>query len=137
MFLYSILFFCFFFFSIRRRHTRCALVTGVQTCALPISAAFDVAGAAVGIIALECSDDIVERQIECRQRSRVRSHMILPGVAADRVDLGDARDRTHLRPDDPVLPDPTVFCSIKRAVGFGGAPLALARTTEQRRKSER
>src|SRR3546814_17077061 len=30
--------FCFIvFFSSRRRHTRCALVTGVQTCALPIS----------------------------------------------------------------------------------------------------
>src|SRR3546814_1255565 len=28
---------CIFFFSSRRRHTRCALVTGVQTCALPIS----------------------------------------------------------------------------------------------------
>src|SRR3546814_16701363 len=27
----------FVFFSSRRRHTRCALVTGVQTCALPIS----------------------------------------------------------------------------------------------------
>src|SRR3546814_30223 len=35
-----ILWFCFFFFfSSRRRHTRCALVTGVQTCALPISLA--------------------------------------------------------------------------------------------------
>src|SRR3546814_7179831 len=32
------LLFFFFFFSSRRRHTRCALVTGVQTCALPISA---------------------------------------------------------------------------------------------------
>src|SRR3546814_9487506 len=31
-------FFFFFFFSSRRRHTRCALVTGVQTCALPICA---------------------------------------------------------------------------------------------------
>src|SRR3546814_6583351 len=30
----------FFFFSSRRRHTRCALVTGVQTCALPISSPF-------------------------------------------------------------------------------------------------
>src|SRR3546814_4382193 len=29
-----------FFFSSRRRHTRCALVTGVQTCALPICANF-------------------------------------------------------------------------------------------------
>src|SRR3546814_5064121 len=27
---------CIFFFSSRRRHTSCALVTGVQTCALPI-----------------------------------------------------------------------------------------------------
>src|SRR3546814_19945948 len=38
--MYSFLFVVssFLFFSIRRRHTRCALVTGVQTCALPISA---------------------------------------------------------------------------------------------------
>src|SRR3546814_2838278 len=33
---YFMLSFFFFFFSSRRRHTRCALVTGVQTCALPI-----------------------------------------------------------------------------------------------------
>src|SRR3546814_4283152 len=32
----SCMFLFFFFFSSRRRHTRCALVTGVQTCALPI-----------------------------------------------------------------------------------------------------
>src|SRR3546814_3842042 len=31
-----------FFFSSRRRHTRCALVSGVQTCALPICAAMSV-----------------------------------------------------------------------------------------------
>src|SRR3546814_6627751 len=30
------IFVLFFFFSSRSRHTRCALVTGVQTCALPI-----------------------------------------------------------------------------------------------------
>src|SRR3546814_15775156 len=38
-----------FFFSSRRRHTRCALVTGVQTCALPI---FDLRqhDALVGIV---------------------------------------------------------------------------------------
>src|SRR3546814_3870239 len=33
-----------FFFSSRRRHTRCALVTGVQTCALPILAGFGARG---------------------------------------------------------------------------------------------
>src|SRR3546814_18053294 len=36
----------YFFFSSRRRHTRCALVTGVQTCALPISLASACAAAA-------------------------------------------------------------------------------------------
>src|SRR3546814_6405488 len=43
----DILYFFFFFFSSRRRHTRCALVTGVQTCALPILIAmrFDFAPA--------------------------------------------------------------------------------------------
>src|SRR3546814_9201487 len=36
----------FFFFSSRRRHTRCALVTGVQTCALPICGFARLAGIA-------------------------------------------------------------------------------------------
>src|SRR3546814_12050841 len=36
MFIHFCSLFFFFFFSSRRRHTRCALVTGVQTCALPI-----------------------------------------------------------------------------------------------------
>src|SRR3546814_20597444 len=35
-------FFFVFLFASRRRHTRCALVTGVQTCALPISAIGEV-----------------------------------------------------------------------------------------------
>src|SRR3546814_4479110 len=43
MFFLDALFFCF---SSRRRHTRCALVTGVQTCALPISANSMPCGAA-------------------------------------------------------------------------------------------
>src|SRR3546814_2617482 len=36
----------FFFFSSRRRHTRCALVTGVHTCALPISTSLQPASLA-------------------------------------------------------------------------------------------
>src|SRR3546814_3151072 len=35
--IFALSFVFFFFFSSRRRHTRCALVTGVQACALPIS----------------------------------------------------------------------------------------------------
>src|SRR3546814_7719720 len=44
--------FCLFFCSSRRRHTSCALVTGVQTCALPILTMADpilVTGAVGGI----------------------------------------------------------------------------------------
>src|SRR3546814_4504871 len=37
VFMYDFMCSLYFFFSSRRRHTRCALVTGVQTCALPIS----------------------------------------------------------------------------------------------------
>src|SRR3546814_1324009 len=49
------LFCCYlFFFSSRRRHTRCALVTGVQTCALPISPTpDDTSGYAIGSILTE------------------------------------------------------------------------------------
>src|SRR3546814_6848890 len=43
MMLFMSFVFSFLFFSSRRRHTRCALVTGVQTCALPISVAAAVA----------------------------------------------------------------------------------------------
>src|SRR3546814_1800401 len=46
-----------FFFSSRRRHTRCALVTGVQTCALPICFEFRKralhVGAAIGVHAID------------------------------------------------------------------------------------
>src|SRR3546814_132530 len=43
-----------FFFSSRRRHTRCALVTGVQTCALPIC---------VGVADVDIQDPEVPAQI--------------------------------------------------------------------------
>src|SRR3546814_2646690 len=55
-----------FFFSSRRRHTRCALVTGVQTCALPISDVqimYGIAG----------ERDLAERELES-----------LPGYAQSR-----------------------------------------------------
>src|SRR3546814_1002728 len=38
-----------FFFSSRRRHTRCALVTGVQTCALPICNTHHIGVAHIGM----------------------------------------------------------------------------------------
>src|SRR3546814_12903869 len=43
---------CFFFVSSIRRHTRCALVTGVQTCALPICMVSTADPAYASLIAL-------------------------------------------------------------------------------------
>src|SRR3546814_15243198 len=61
-----------FFFSSRRRHTRCALVTGVQTCALPI---FEVGcgdGFGIPIIAQNAGSvvgiDVDSRLIEDNRR---------------------------------------------------------------------
>src|SRR3546814_7202235 len=49
--------FFFFFFASRRRHTRCALVTGVQTCALPIERIrADVPGAELSFLSLDLAD---------------------------------------------------------------------------------
>src|SRR3546814_3764158 len=57
----------FFFFSSRRRHTRCALVTGVQTCALPIChpqlLGRGLADRRAGVTFVEC---LVERSEERR-----------------------------------------------------------------------
>src|SRR3546814_4201770 len=60
-----------FFFSSRRRHTRCALVTGVQTCALPISCtSMCGAGTAVYMLVHEDSEHraTMYRMYECRGR---------------------------------------------------------------------
>src|SRR3546814_3226048 len=49
-----------FFFSSRRRHTRCALVTGVQTCALPISSIVETGSMDVEVV-VEGKPEIVSK----------------------------------------------------------------------------
>src|SRR3546814_5600772 len=73
----DILYVClwWFFFSSRIRHTRCALVTGVQTCALPIF--LDLGFRPLAIILADCLFILVLLQI-------------VHAVAADVAD-GDAR----------------------------------------------
>src|SRR5881296_2095256 len=62
----SLLFFFFFFFSSRRRHTRCCCVTGVQTCALPISRE-PVAHAMLREIRLEAPNEVGDGRRELRR----------------------------------------------------------------------
>src|SRR3546814_11316423 len=63
--------FSFCFLSSRRRHTRCALVTGVQTCALPICADYAEAvkaftdGRSVEVVLDMVGGDYLPRNIEC------------------------------------------------------------------------
>src|SRR3546814_9165456 len=56
-----VVYFFVFFFSSRRRHTRCALVTGVQTCALPIYGKH--------VIATILGDDQTMPLCECERRT--------------------------------------------------------------------
>src|SRR3546814_19885709 len=75
---WSLYYFYLFFFSSRRRHTRCALVTGVQTCALPICA---VAARRVSGITKNPSDR-VRSEVAVGRNVERQTHQV----------LGDARE---------------------------------------------
>src|SRR3546814_16225587 len=68
-----------FFLSSRRRHTRCALVTGVQTCALPISVLRRVAS--------------LEEDLGARLFERERTGYRLTAAGAKLVDALEPVDR--------------------------------------------
>src|SRR3546814_10764020 len=77
-----ILLYGYVFFSSRRRHTRCALVTGVQTCALPISQADDPSRR--GIVTrpdLACPD-----LARPEDQDREWDHMTAPDISMCRAD---------------------------------------------------
>src|SRR3546814_15978945 len=76
-----------FFFSSRRRHTRCALVTGVQTCALPISRPAESSAEALG---RPVASDGEARS--CRDPARLRR-----AGAASRIPRGDGATAQPLR----------------------------------------
>src|SRR3546814_4795069 len=80
--------FYFFFFSSRRRHTRCALVTGVQTCALPISRL------QVGLAAdVDAQDLAAELHVDDGEAAKRLDLMHLPG---DRAEIGRASCRERV-----------------------------------------
>src|SRR3546814_20085610 len=87
----------FFFCSSRIRHTRCALVTGVQTCALPICPAAHVRATGepveAQIVPQVLADPVEQRPDRASPRSRDRSLDVL-GLAA-----------LALRRDDPAPSD--------------------------------
>src|SRR3546814_17320254 len=91
---------CLFFFSSRRRHTRCALVTGVQTCALPIclrvegtvdGAAFEHIAEAVGGEEADLGEAPLEHGVEAHRAGVVEHRSEESGVGKKCV--GTCRSR--------------------------------------------
>src|SRR3546814_1505265 len=73
-----------FFFSSRRRHTRCALVTGVQTCALPILDST--------MIGCECIDELadyagIKAEVAAITQKAMRGEVDFRGALMERVAL--------------------------------------------------
>src|SRR5213076_3536684 len=60
---FLLFFFFFFFFSSRRRHTRWLVVTGVQTCALPICV----------LVGVPLLTGYADQYAQCQERDRFRS----------------------------------------------------------------
>src|SRR3546814_9554523 len=80
------MFIVFFFFSSRRRHTRCALVTGVQTCALPIYQGENLRRAVAPVGVVSVRSDLSR----CLSRG-LRDHPVL------RRDMGAGKWRCNAR----------------------------------------
>src|SRR3546814_18559911 len=98
---------CFFFFSSRRRHTRCALVTGVQTCALPIYRRDDVEIAVL-------DDGVIDEQAQIE-------HLVDRQERRD-----DGHDLKYLGPERPELAVAAKFLLARHLEGLRDAREFLA-----------
>src|SRR3546814_2661494 len=82
---------CIFLFSSRRRHTRCALVTGVQTCALPIFSGIGDDDAArcrvVGIGFIKACGARTERAFDHDLARAPLDPVVAAPLAVDQLDL--------------------------------------------------
>src|SRR3546814_10078431 len=88
----------FFFFSSRRRHTRCALVTGVQTCALPISPPSLTGDAAAEASAHRTNGTVIALGGDRRGEDRAAEILFEPVVHIG-PELADLVGRTAVRID--------------------------------------
>src|SRR3546814_393263 len=91
----------FFFFSSRRRHTRCALVTGVQTCALPILSSANaqlnaiLAQSAVAVGAMQAQQ--VSHQLQSMQVREAMLQRYLQALELQRTSIDQELDEARGR----------------------------------------
>src|SRR3546814_17910702 len=78
----------FFLFSSRRRHTRCALVTGVQTCALPIYRRIEPGEHVAPLAAVLIARDEVGEALPVSRRAAVIDHQRGIALRRQRLVLG-------------------------------------------------
>src|SRR3546814_15636313 len=87
---HMLLLFVFFFFSSRRRHTRCALVTGVQTCALPICADIITEGLDISI---RIAAQLLDSSLVAYRLTPVPQYLVAaPSYLADHSPIRSPRD---------------------------------------------
>src|SRR5690606_9556190 len=68
-----------------------------------LAVAFDVSRAGVGVVALQCGNDIFHGEMKRKQLYWFRGHLVLANVTADTVYFCDAGHFEKLRANDPVL----------------------------------
>src|SRR3546814_16056324 len=115
---------CFFFFSSRSRHTRCALVTGVQTCALPILLLlFSCPATGIKIKSFRAVTARATFLCLCKETWRKETHPAFAPGAAHRVRGAGGIFRGGIRPrrKTPTIHvrRPAVFVRRVRRVGGG------------------
>src|SRR3546814_1464330 len=112
-----------FFFSSRRRHTICALVTGVQTCALPICEILPGnAGARLQVV------------LDAEPGAQYLVDTVsLPGLERASENQGALREAFPVKKGDPVDADKIVAAQLALAVALGekGYPFAEIDRSEE------
>src|SRR3546814_3869911 len=99
------------FFSSRRRHTRCALVTGVQTCALPIYGLDNLSDAAVYALSLVA----LTRGMKWKTRAATASGiMLLIFAGGVLLDVG----RRYLQGSEPIGTTMMIISAIAAIVNY-------------------
>src|SRR3546814_1773452 len=133
----------FFFVSSRRRHTRCALVTGVQTCALPIYPP-DLAVDQLGIVAGAAHR--LRMNFEAVPVGERENFEQAHGVLLKKI-IGGQREAAAVEHEATQLPRPAAQRRQKAPPAFrhlfvemgeeGAGPVADALRVEEDRKSTR